>query len=295
MGTFQKLTKPQRRALKTWRREMKQEGYSPAEIDAAIQSGDAADLMQAFDLKGDTATSVVRLPAARDSHYSASTGIDDNWKNYLKNCTHAGTKMLFKVGKADIYAGARWDTRDTCRGAALLIDLTGYTSQPAIEVPAGYESLVAFAHSESVPTMNIDWPDHGLPPVRFEFWNELVRLLPAGKVLVRCIGGHGRTGTALGALLIAGQGMTTREAIATVRRDHCEDAIETASQRNYLRQLAVHLGIKDDPLPESAVVVPIAATPSLLARAEGYDCPKCSYSSMHAATMANHRQIVHGE
>ena len=57
------------------------------------------------------------------------------------------------------------------------------------------------------------------------------------KVEVGCIGGHGRTGTALACLLVL-QGLPAKKAIRRVRDDYCELAIETKSQLELIKSFA---------------------------------------------------------
>lgn len=60
------------------------------------------------------------------------------------------------------------------------------------------------------------------------------------KVHCGCIGGHGRTGTFLAALVkhVGAE----EDAITYVRKNYCEKAVESASQINFLKE---HWGIKD--------------------------------------------------
>ena len=89
------------------------------------------------------------------------------------------------------------------------------------------------------PIVKLDWPDMGIPPAGLAFWRALINILPPqGKVVVACMGSHGRTGTTLAALLIVSQGMIAREAIDYVRRQHCKKAIESLAQEKYLQSLS---------------------------------------------------------
>jgi protein-tyrosine phosphatase len=66
------------------------------------------------------------------------------------------------------------------------------------------------------PTLGIQWPDMGIPNLRSSFWVELLNRLPEGATMACCVGGHGRTGTTLACLMVAG-GLTADEAIHRVR------------------------------------------------------------------------------
>lgn len=248
MGTYTKLTRSQRKALKAWRKSMVQSGYSRTEIDAAIQSGDALAEITADAVIG-TSDQMLDTSAAygseqwdrdyRTSVQSALTlpggkagaAVARVW------CNHPATKKLFTIGASDIYAGARWDCKQSAQDAELTLDLTGMTRDEAIITPPRYSALRDYVTTVS-PTITLNWPDHGLPPVVNQFWLELVKLLPAGKVVVCCVGGHGRTGTALAALLIVTANLDAKTAIEFVWANHCQQAIETKGQQSYLDQLA---------------------------------------------------------
>lgn len=83
----------------------------------------------------------------------------------------------------------------------------------------------------------LDWPDMGAPKCTLEFWTTLLGMLPA-KTVVACIGGHGRTGTCLCSLMIA-DGVSIYDAVPHVRKEHCEKAVESLSQMDYLYNLYV--------------------------------------------------------
>ena len=65
----------------------------------------------------------------------------------------------------------------------------------------------------------------------------LARARAGEKVELGCLGGHGRTGTALACLAVLG-GYPHEEAFAWVRADYCPSAIETAEQEAFV--LALH-------------------------------------------------------
>jgi hypothetical protein len=62
------------------------------------------------------------------------------------------------------------------------------------------------------------------------------------RVEVGCLGGHGRTGTALACLAIL-TGCPSGEAVAWVRANYCADAVETAEQESFVVGRAGVLGV----------------------------------------------------
>lgn len=82
---------------------------------------------------------------------------------------------------------------------------------------------------------HIDWPDYGIP--RDEFIaaiqiEDAYKRAKAGEIVeVGCIGGHGRTGTALACMvLLADPTMSADAAMKYVRKKYCSETIESAKQ-----------------------------------------------------------------
>ena len=55
------------------------------------------------------------------------------------------------------------------------------------------------------------------------------------RVEIGCIGGHGRTGTALACLAVL-TGLPAGEAVGWVRRTYCDGAVETEEQRAFVER-----------------------------------------------------------
>jgi hypothetical protein len=84
--------------------------------------------------------------------------------------------------------------------------------------------------------IRIAWPDGGIPAVGYKFWYGLVDYLERVQkpVLACCMGGHGRTGTAL-AIICAIMGLNGKQDIGKwVRKRLCKNAIETDEQVMYI-------------------------------------------------------------
>ncbi|MDQ3106193.1 MAG: hypothetical protein M3Q68_00115 [Actinomycetota bacterium] len=83
------------------------------------------------------------------------------------------------------------------------------------------------------PHAHHDWPDFGVP----EDLNALRRVLTdfldgarnGASVEVGCLGGHGRTGTALACLAVL-TGTPANDAVNWVRTNYCYKAVETDAQ-----------------------------------------------------------------
>lgn len=87
---------------------------------------------------------------------------------------------------------------------------------------------------------HLDWPDFGVPddpaPVVAALRSLLDRARAGDRVEVGCLGGHGRTGTALAGLAVLG-GHSADDAVAWVRANYCVKAVETAEQEAFVANL----------------------------------------------------------
>jgi protein-tyrosine phosphatase len=83
---------------------------------------------------------------------------------------------------------------------------------------------------------HLDWPDFGVPDetqLVAALSSVLHRARAGERVEVGCLGGHGRTGTALACLAIL-SGQSSSDAVAWVRANYCPDAVETAEQEEFV-------------------------------------------------------------
>jgi len=83
----------------------------------------------------------------------------------------------------------------------------------------------------------IDWPDFGVPTDPSVFAAALQSVLERARrgerVEIGCLGGHGRTGTALACLAVLA-GAAPDDAVAWVRSAYCADAVETDEQQDFV-------------------------------------------------------------
>jgi hypothetical protein len=84
----------------------------------------------------------------------------------------------------------------------------------------------------------VPWPDFGVPPdvdaLRDRLSSVLARATAGDRVEIGCLGAHGRTGTALACLAII-DGHDPDSAVAWVRTNYCDRAIETPEQEAFVR------------------------------------------------------------
>lgn len=87
---------------------------------------------------------------------------------------------------------------------------------------------------------HIDWPDFGVPESTQAVIEALKIILERARsgqdVEVGCLGGHGRTGTALACLAVLA-GHPARHAVTWVRSSYCTKAVETPEQEAFIAGL----------------------------------------------------------
>src|SRR5882757_6374955 len=87
------------------------------------------------------------------------------------------------------------------------------------------------------PHDHLDWPDFGVPEstedVSAALRSVLDRAHAGQRVEIGCLGGHGRTGTALACLAIL-TGHPARGAVDWVRAVYCASAVETPEQEAFV-------------------------------------------------------------
>jgi hypothetical protein len=83
---------------------------------------------------------------------------------------------------------------------------------------------------------HLRWVDFGVPDaseLRVSLEDVLARARRGERVEVGCLGGHGRTGTALACLALL-TGTPPSEAVAWVRAAYCDKAVETDEQKAFV-------------------------------------------------------------
>jgi protein-tyrosine phosphatase len=86
----------------------------------------------------------------------------------------------------------------------------------------------------------IDWPDFGVPASTEAVVQALSTVLERARsgqaIEIGCLGGHGRTGSALACLAVL-TGYPARDAVAWVRSNYCIKAVETPRQEAFVAAL----------------------------------------------------------
>jgi hypothetical protein len=147
---------------------------------------------------------------------------------------------LFTISKSKIYPGRLSELSDSGSWNLVIDCANGQYRSGGYYAPMEYQDLEKYV----IPVITLPWEDMSPPPVQPEFWINLVKRLPPGNIGVGCVGGHGRTGTAIAAMLICSTSKNATQAIRWVRREYCESAIENDAQEKYLFVLEKKLGRK---------------------------------------------------
>lgn len=137
----------------------------------------------------------------------------------------------------------------------LVFNFSGYTPKSIFDGPKDWEKVLApfLGHSQDV--ISLAWQDMGAPKFRVGFWravHEEAKRRGIKKVLFYCIGGHGRTGTALASILVEVSKKKPEEAVEYVRKNYCPDAVESGAQKDYLKSLSDSQQLKESLLWKEA-------------------------------------------
>ena len=121
------------------------------------------------------------------------------------------------------------------------------------------------------PFVEIDWPDFGIPKLNVEFWDDLIDVLKeftaehdskTVRATFCCMGGHGRTGTALAILAYKFDTCDVGQSpVAKVRADYCERTVECESQLRYIEAMC-DIVLTDKPSKSSYVTSAYAYKPN---------------------------------
>ncbi len=180
-----------------------------------------------------------------------------------QRCYHGGHKTLWTMPNGHGVYAAQEAELAVCTGHGVILDCTGYTNKQTqfqrdaakaklaeetlLFEGADYLATLAQHIQRPTPRVHIAWPDGGEPPLAPSFWKAFLDTVQ-GSVCVCCHGSHGRTGTALASLYMAQHAheatdLTLAEVVATIRRRHCHEAVETLDQVMYLEAVADAYGV----------------------------------------------------
>ncbi len=139
---------------------------------------------------------------------------------------------------AGVWVGRKTDCTDTANDYDIILNLTGARIYRKHDIP--FPELKQW-ETGGAQEIVLDWPDFGvLTTLPKEFWIQLLTMVKAkkAKLLTFCVGGHGRTGTALASMLVTEFNYGAQQAIDWVKTTYCSKAIEAVSQEKYIYTMA---------------------------------------------------------
>lgn len=138
-----------------------------------------------------------------------------------------------------VSCGKGWNCEDQVGEYDVILNLTGRSVMKYHKIPLeGFEQWAK--DGKKCTEVLLDWPDYGTVGLPVEFWLDLIAYLKTNKksMLVFCVGGHGRTGTAMASLLVAALDYTAGEAIDWLRENYCPKAVESKKQVDYVYDMS---------------------------------------------------------
>ena len=147
-------------------------------------------------------------------------------------CTHVPDMTLFTAMGVELRAG---QASEAGGQSGLFLACAPLVTAKVLTVPVGFEELNNYEPKREV--IRVVWNDFGVPALNAAFWLSLLELSVSNGhdvLSVVCVGGHGRTGTALSALGIVGKGWTAEHAVNFLRDRYCKEVVESTSQVSYL-------------------------------------------------------------
>jgi hypothetical protein len=199
--------------------------------------------------KTTTTTTTTTSTTSKTTGSKTSTTSSYGWgggSTYQRH-NHDGDTVftLFEGTEHEVEVGAASDHGKYVKEADVLVNCASSSwshDDGTVSVYGGdFAGLNKYLGS-GIETLGVKWSDGGKPPVPGSFFRDVIEAVKArggGKVVFACVGGHGRTGTALAATLIAnGVFDKAADAIEFVRKEHCYKACETKVQLEWLCALA---------------------------------------------------------
>lgn len=193
-------------------------------------------------------TPMVRLPGTSTST-SAYKSLSDYCKHYPDEAIFSNKDKQIHI--AD-YAGlkADWLKFDFVVDCGSVLVKSQFIEDPKMQ---GDPTLVALLEQYTIPdsqihtrVLQLDWPDREAPPFHPQFFVDLESKL-RGKVVVSCMGGHGRSGTTMVCLMmVMFKDYTPFTAMCHLRALHCPRAIEGQKQHEYIGEFGEFLGRGND-------------------------------------------------
>lgn len=160
---------------------------------------------------------------------------------------HQGPVRVMTIGKTGIYAGSYQELRGDFDWKFMLRLMDEGKEYPTlVNLNNKAKNLVPkeLVNLANPPIMDVSWSDFGSPLLTKEWWSLLNTTIKdwktPGNMVIHCVGGHGRTGTAL-SILAGLNGFHKAEGfidpVAFVRAKYCHDVVESSEQITYVEEI----------------------------------------------------------
>lgn len=165
--------------------------------------------------------------------------------------SHSVASPVFKLGKAQLWAGSRFAINGSLIPFRLVVRLNGNAvmEQSAVAANSAAKRLLPDAVTKTPvrPEISIQWPDFSIPNLPLDWWEALVKAMAEidGPIGLHCEGGHGRTGTALAIIFGLGKRMglvtpTAHACVVDAIRDLYDgNAVESREQIRYIKSMGL--------------------------------------------------------
>lgn len=205
----------------------------------------------------------------------AWTSTSGKFSDWCQHTPDPANEPIFEKDGIALYiadaAGARkaYDKFDVAIDGGSVLTVSGEHDLPFLFGDPLFNKLNRFVNKTAYkPTaetkiLKLRWYDRCAPPVTPSFWPNLLSVLKDLRkkenkerltVLTICQGGHGRSGSALVALMMClEETYSPLDALTHIRALHCARAIESKEQHEYLNELAKLLKREPDALDAEEV------------------------------------------
>ena len=164
---------------------------------------------------------------------------------------HRPKQFVMTIGACAVYGGSIFDLGDLA-DVALVVDLSGVDNGcvPSVTGNKGALNLCPDLLVGLPPILFVDWVDGGVPTLQVTWWLKLLDVIerqPKGSaVCVCCVGGSGRTGTALTILAaLAGLIDDNEDPVEWLRHRYHGGAVETVFQISYIEKITGRMVMTD--------------------------------------------------
>jgi len=172
---------------------------------------------------------------------------------FFRSECHKGLHEIGTIGSCTIWAGKEshvtYKVPDTDRYFSLFVCLIkgdwskGFRESDEVAGNAEAKAILGeelFEPPPAFPYLHLNWPDYSVPDITKEWWESFVARLSKieGDVVFYCMGGHGRTGTAVSIVAsLGGIIPPAADPVEWLRLMYCQEVVESETQLRYIEKI----------------------------------------------------------